>query len=104
MTPSAGAWCCRTKLDNLAANDPAAAPIAIRAHFAYWDDIALVKSGVTRRIVSSGHGFCGIGRKQMRLLLQDRARALGVNLVFQTEIARPRIWPALTIWSLPAVG
>jgi len=71
-------------LDNLAANDPISAE-AIRSHFAYWDDIALVKSG--RRVVSSGHGFCGIGRKQMLLLLQDRARELGVKLVFQTEIA-----------------
>ncbi|NBB96768.1 MAG: bifunctional salicylyl-CoA 5-hydroxylase/oxidoreductase, partial [Alphaproteobacteria bacterium] len=71
-------------LDNLAANDPASAE-AIRAHFAYWDDIALVKSG--ERIVSSGHGFCGIGRKQMLLLLQDRARELGVTLEFQTDIA-----------------
>ncbi|MCL1627478.1 bifunctional salicylyl-CoA 5-hydroxylase/oxidoreductase [Roseibaca sp. V10] len=71
-------------LGNLAANDPVSAE-AIRAHFAYWDDIALVKSG--RRVVSSGHGFCGIGRKQLLLLLQHRARDLGVKLVFQTEVA-----------------
>lgn len=71
-------------LDNLAANDPASAE-SIRAHFAYWDDIALVKSGT--RVVSSGHGFCGIGRKQMLLLLQDRARELGVRLEFQSEVA-----------------
>src|SRR6056297_4316430 len=42
-------------LDNLAANDPVSAA-AIREHFAYWDDIALIKDG--QRIVSSGHGFC----------------------------------------------
>jgi anthraniloyl-CoA monooxygenase len=36
---------------------------AIRAHFAYWDDIALW-SAQGKNSVSGGHGFCGIGRKQ----------------------------------------
>ena len=71
-------------LDNLAANDPKSAK-AIRAHFAYWDDIALHYRG--ERLVSSGHGFCGIGRKQLLILLQARARELGVDLQFETEIA-----------------
>ena len=70
-------------LANLAANDPVSAE-AIRAHFAYWDDIAVVHDGV--RTVSSGHGFCGIGRKRLLLLLQERARDLGVELRFETEI------------------
>ena len=34
----------------------------------------------------SGHGFCGIGRKRLLNILQDRARALGVELRFETEI------------------
>ena len=34
---------------------------------------------------SSGHGFCGIGRKRLLNILQDRARALGVELQFETE-------------------
>jgi len=70
-------------LQNLAANDAVSAE-AIRAHFAYWDDIAVVKEG--ERVVSTGHGFCGIGRKQLLLLLQDRARELGVELRFETEL------------------
>jgi anthraniloyl-CoA monooxygenase len=70
-------------LQNLAANDPVSAE-AIRAHFAYWDDIAVVKEG--ERALSTGHGFCGIGRKQLLLLLQDRARDLGVELRFETEL------------------
>ena len=70
-------------LDNLAANDPISAK-AIRAEFAYWDDIALHFKG--QRLVSSGHGFCGIGRKRLLILLQERARELGVNLQFETEI------------------
>ncbi|MEM9584877.1 MAG: bifunctional salicylyl-CoA 5-hydroxylase/oxidoreductase [Pseudomonadota bacterium] len=70
-------------LDNLAINDAASAA-AIRAHFAYWDDVALVHKG--KRTVSGGHGFCGIGRKRLLLLLQERARDLGVELRFETEI------------------
>jgi len=69
-------------LDNLAQNDPKSAE-AIRSHFAYWDDIAVVHDGV--RTVSGGHGFAGIGRKQMLILLQERARELGVDMRFETE-------------------
>ncbi|WP_406648686.1 bifunctional salicylyl-CoA 5-hydroxylase/oxidoreductase [Aliisedimentitalea scapharcae] len=72
-------------LENLTANDPQSAE-AIRASFAYWDDIAVVHGGA--RTVSGGHGFAGIGRKKMLLVLQDRARELGVDLQFET-IAKP---------------
>src|ERR1700739_4092525 len=70
--------------DNITPNDPDSAA-RIRAHFAYWDDIAVHYRG--QRIVSSGHGFSGIGRKKLLMLLHERARALGVDLRFQTEIA-----------------
>ena len=70
-------------LDNLRRNDPESAE-AIRAHFAYWDDIAVHYRGA--RTVSGGHGFCGIGRRRLLMLLQERARALGVRLRFETEI------------------
>ena len=70
-------------LDNLAANDPESAA-AIRSHFAYWDDIAVHYRG--EKVVSTGHGFCGIGRKRLLILLQERARELGVDLRFETEI------------------
>ncbi|WP_415254724.1 bifunctional salicylyl-CoA 5-hydroxylase/oxidoreductase [Sulfitobacter sp.] len=70
-------------LDNLEQNDPVSAA-EIRSHFAYWDDIALHHKGQV--ITSSGHGFCGIGRKKLLMILQDRARALGVNLQFETEV------------------
>ncbi len=69
-------------LGNMQANDPPSAE-AIRSNFAYWDDIAVVKNGV--RTVSGGHGFAGIGRKHMLMLLQDRARQLGVVLQFQAS-------------------
>ncbi|TGG93360.1 bifunctional salicylyl-CoA 5-hydroxylase/oxidoreductase [Natronospirillum operosum] len=70
-------------LDNLAENDPVSAE-RIRAHFAYWDDIAVVHEGV--RTVSTGHGFCGIGRRQLLVLLQERARELGIELCFEQEV------------------
>ena len=70
-------------LGNLAANDPDSAA-AIRERFAYWDDVAVVLGG--RRVVSGGHGFCGIGRMRLLLILQGRARELGVDLRFATEV------------------
>ena len=70
-------------LDNLEVNDPVSAA-TIRSHFAYWDDVALVYKG--QKTVSSGHGFCGIGRMRLLQILQDRARELGVDLQFETEV------------------
>ncbi|WP_322990429.1 FAD-dependent monooxygenase, partial [Hoeflea sp.] len=70
-------------LDNLAENDAESAA-SIRAHFAYWDDIAVHFKDT--KMVSTGHGFCGIGRKQLLLLLQARARELGVELRFETDV------------------
>ncbi len=63
-------------------NDPVSTE-AIRGSFAYWDDIAVVHDGV--RTVSGGHGFAGIGRRALLVLLQARARELGVDLQFETE-------------------
>ncbi len=72
-------------LDNLAENDQHSAA-DIRQNFAYWDDIAVHHQG--QKMLSTGHGFCGIGRKQLLLILQERARTLGVELKFEQE-ARP---------------
>ena len=69
-------------LQNLAANDALSAR-AIHDWFAYWDDVAVIKGGT--RTVSTGHGFCGIGRHKLLLLLQERARDLGVELVLESE-------------------
>ena len=70
-------------LENLQANDAVSAA-EIRQHFAYWDDIALHHKG--QKLVSSGHGFCGIGRKRLLLILYARAKELGVDLRFETEV------------------
>ena len=70
-------------LGNLHANDLKSAA-TIKEHFAYWDDVALVHQG--RKTVSSGHGFCGIGRKRLLLILHERAAELGIDLRFETEV------------------
>ncbi|MGZ9105697.1 MAG: bifunctional salicylyl-CoA 5-hydroxylase/oxidoreductase [Rhodoplanes sp.] len=57
---------------------------AIVDHFAYWDDIEIHFKGTVRRI--GGNGFCGCSRVNLLRLLQDRARALGVALKFETVI------------------
>ena len=71
-------------LSNVDRNDPISAQ-AIRGEFAYWDDVAVVKNGV--RSVSSGHGFCGIGRMKLLQILQHRAQELDVELRFETDAA-----------------
>ncbi|HTV50931.1 MAG TPA: bifunctional salicylyl-CoA 5-hydroxylase/oxidoreductase [Steroidobacteraceae bacterium] len=58
---------------------------AILAHFHHWDDIAIHFGG--RRLLSRGHGFCGIGRKRLLAILQERAEALGVRQRFQHEVS-----------------
>ncbi len=70
-------------LDNLEKNDLASAQ-DIRGNFAYWDDISVHHQG--QKMLSTGHGFCGIGRKKLLLILQNRAHALGVDLRFETNI------------------
>ena len=69
-------------LENLAAADPASYR-AITDNFAHWDDIDIHFRD--RTFTSSGHGFSGIARKKLLQLLQDRARELGVKLVFEHE-------------------
>jgi anthraniloyl-CoA monooxygenase len=58
---------------------------AIEERFAYWDDIeTFVKGQLTR---STGHGFCGLARKDLLDILQSRCAELGVKLHFQHELA-----------------
>lgn len=69
-------------VENLMANDPVSGA-TIRDEFAHWDDIDVHIHNETIR--SSGHGFIGIGRKRLLSILQQRARALGVELHFEHE-------------------
>ncbi|KAF0230443.1 MAG: anthraniloyl-CoA [Beijerinckiaceae bacterium] len=57
---------------------------AIAESFAYWDDIEIHFKGTKHRV--GGNGFCGCSRHTLLTLLQNRARELGVTLVFNHEI------------------
>ena len=69
-------------VDNLVRNDPLSGKL-IAEECAHWDDIDIRVHG--QSIVSSGHGFIGIGRKRLLEILTDRARALGVVIGFECE-------------------
>jgi anthraniloyl-CoA monooxygenase len=77
-------------MDNMRAWDGDSAD-SIEASFAHWDDIELQFKG--RTIKSGGHGFVGIGRKKLLNILQARCEALGVNLVFDTEVLSDAEYP-----------
>jgi len=57
---------------------------AITRCFATWDDIDVHYQGEVYR--STGHGFCGLSRKRMLLLLKERAEELGVTIHYETEV------------------
>ena len=59
----------------------------IERNFRHWDDIDIFFKD--RRITSGGHGFCGIARKKLLEIFQNRARELGVRLQFETEFRDP---------------
>ncbi len=70
-------------LGSLAAADPESYG-EIQRNFYHWDDIEIHFRGTTTR--SGGHGFAGIARTTLLRILQDRARGLGAQLVFQHEV------------------
>jgi anthraniloyl-CoA monooxygenase len=70
-------------LGNLEIADPESSAI-IAGAFNHWDDIDVHFKG--RTITSGGHGFCGIGRKRLLNILQDRCAELGVRLEFEADI------------------
>src|SRR5438105_1856543 len=71
-------------LDNFETYDPPSYR-RITQEFAYWDDIAVHFRGSVHKV--GGNGFCGCSRRTLLMLLQARARELGVALHFETEIA-----------------
>ena len=58
---------------------------AITNGFAHWDDIDIHFKG--RTVTSGGHGFCGIARRVLLRILQERAAELGVRLHFRTDVS-----------------
>ncbi len=70
-------------LGNLRTADPVTAK-RIGDALNHWDDIEVFFKGTAVR--SSGHGFCGIGRKHLLNILQERCQQLGVELVFEVDV------------------
>jgi 2-polyprenyl-6-methoxyphenol hydroxylase-like FAD-dependent oxidoreductase len=71
-------------MDFLRADDPETADL-ITAGMETWSDIALVHRG--ERIAIDGVGFSAIGRLDLLQLLQGQARAVGVDLRFDTMLS-----------------
>jgi len=70
-------------LENLRAADPVT-HAAIEREFAHWDDIDVHVRG--RTITSGGHGFVGIARVKLLHILQQRARELGVHILYKVDV------------------
>ena len=77
-------------LRNLEGADPLSKQEILES-FAHWDDIDIHFKG--RVITSGGHGFCGIERRHLLNILQRRAMALGVELLFQRELDDAAAFP-----------
>ncbi|HQZ06555.1 MAG TPA: bifunctional salicylyl-CoA 5-hydroxylase/oxidoreductase [Burkholderiaceae bacterium] len=71
-------------LDNLRQADPTSGALIADA-LNHWDDIEVFLRG--RSVRSGGHGFCGIGRKHLLNILQERCLQVGVELVFEKDVA-----------------
>jgi len=71
-------------LQNFETYDPESYRL-ITDHFAYWDDIEIHFKDSIHRI--GGNGFCGCARTTLLKLLHQRARALGVELVFDDDVS-----------------
>ncbi|MDQ2819560.1 MAG: bifunctional salicylyl-CoA 5-hydroxylase/oxidoreductase [Pseudomonadota bacterium] len=67
------------------ADADAVSSAAILAAFTHWDAIDVHFKGHVVR--SGGHGFCGIGRQHLLQILQQRARDVGVQLVYDADVA-----------------
>jgi anthraniloyl-CoA monooxygenase len=73
-------------LDNLADADRPTYD-AIQESLSHWDELHTHFGG--RVLVSTGHGFSGLSRQKLLAILQRRARELGAELRFETEIKDP---------------
>ena len=77
-------------LGNLQVADPISAAKILDA-FNHWDDIEVNIRGA--KITSGGHGFCGIGRKRLLNILQERCEEVCVELVFSTDVKSASDYP-----------
>ena len=77
-------------LGNMQVADPTSAALVLDA-FNHWDDIEVNIND--HQVRSSGHGFCGIGRKRLLNILQERCEDVGVELVFETNVQSDDEYP-----------
>ena len=71
-------------LDNLREADPQT-HTDILASFRHWDNIDIHYRDEV--VVSGGHGMCGIHRRRLLTILQQRAAGLGVRIEYETDVA-----------------
>jgi anthraniloyl-CoA monooxygenase len=71
-------------LDNFEGHDRESY-LALKGHFAYWDDIEIHFRGTLHRV--GGNGFCGCSRTSLLKILSRRAQSLGVQIEYQRDIA-----------------
>ncbi len=88
-------------LENFINVDPETGAL-IRNSLNHWDDIEVHYRG--RAIRSSGHGFCGISRQRLLLLLEDRAAALGVNINHEMEVSDEKLTDCDIIIASDGIG
>ncbi|MBI2312107.1 MAG: bifunctional salicylyl-CoA 5-hydroxylase/oxidoreductase [Betaproteobacteria bacterium] len=70
-------------LDNFRRADPETYQ-GITGNFIHWDDIDIHYRGEV--VTAGGQGFCGIARKKLLHILQERALGLGVRVLFQADV------------------
>src|SRR5687768_4690878 len=73
--------------DETLANLRGADPVVfdrIEEEFRHWPDIDIHYRG--RVLTSGGHGFAAIERRRLLAILADRAKALGADVRFRTEV------------------
>ncbi|MEM9694874.1 MAG: bifunctional salicylyl-CoA 5-hydroxylase/oxidoreductase [Myxococcota bacterium] len=80
-------------LENLEVADPESYR-SIVDQFWHWDEIDTFFKG--EKLTSTGHGFAGMSRHRLLGILQNRARTLGVELAFETEVQDVRALAAET--------
>ena len=71
-------------LDALAEADPPTYE-SIASHLAHWDNIDIHYNG--KVITSTGHGFSGLSRAKLLMLLTQRCEELGVELQFEQDVS-----------------
>ncbi len=81
-------------LGNIAAADPESFA-KIQGSFVHWDDIDTHTKG--RVIRSGGHGFCGLARRRLLEILQERCAELGVFPRYETESVGPEDFPGVDL-------